>query len=458
MRLSLVPLQATVLAALLTGCFGDSDKSTDTESTDACNGTVLANGLGEPSGYVACEGGGVDKVDAAACSLEDWDYAACDGSEEVQDCSSDADCTDGPNGTCVSGVTNNKPWDTGVAKSYCGCEYPCETDDDCGTGQVCACSDLDDGLDIHTCIDADCTTGDDCEGSEQCGLSTFYTGCEWELQTSCRTDADECEADADCTTGDCAVEAYNDDGAFLCQTETCDIGRPLTTPEGARTAPTTERDDWSVGTSLEVDLEGARRWRQVAALEHASVASFARFTLQLMALGAPPELLSAVQRAAADEVRHAQLAFGIASALGDAPVGPGRLSLDGVTVATELADVARALVVEACVGETLGAAEARASAVACLPALRPALEEIARDETEHAALAWRCLAWMLTLDDSLVEQLPGWVEAALATHAPDVEDPGAPHLGILSGAERHALFQRVAAEVIRPALAVRLAA
>ena len=40
--------------------------------------------------------------------------------------------------------------------------------------------------------------------------------------------------------------------------------------------------------------------------EHASIAAFARLTLQLMALGAPPELISASIRAQADELSHAQ--------------------------------------------------------------------------------------------------------------------------------------------------------
>ncbi|MBT9554900.1 MAG: hypothetical protein IV100_02675, partial [Myxococcales bacterium] len=40
-----------------------------------------------------------------------------------------------------------------------------------------------------------------------------------------------------------------------------------------------------------------QRWLSVAALEHASVGSFARFTLQLLAVGAPPDLLLATQQA-----------------------------------------------------------------------------------------------------------------------------------------------------------------
>jgi hypothetical protein len=47
----------------------------------------------------------------------------------------------------------------------------------------------------------------------------------------------------------------------------------------------------------------AAQWATDGAAEHASIASFARVTLQLMALGAPAGLLADTQRGAADEVR-----------------------------------------------------------------------------------------------------------------------------------------------------------
>ena len=52
--------------------------------------------------------------------------------------------------------------------------------------------------------------------------------------------------------------------------------------------------------------------------EHASIASFARFTLQLLALGAPSGLVSRSIAAMADEVRHARFGFGLVEALSGA--------------------------------------------------------------------------------------------------------------------------------------------
>ena len=48
------------------------------------------------------------------------------------------------------------------------------------------------------------------------------------------------------------------------------------------------------------------QWLRQAEEEHASVASFARHTLQLMSFGAPSELLKESQRASVDEIKHAK--------------------------------------------------------------------------------------------------------------------------------------------------------
>lgn len=50
-------------------------------------------------------------------------------------------------------------------------------------------------------------------------------------------------------------------------------------------------------------------WSADALAEHTSIASFARFTLQLLALDAPSDLLSRSQQAGKDEMEHARLCF-----------------------------------------------------------------------------------------------------------------------------------------------------
>lgn len=141
-------------------------------------------------------------------------------------------------------------------------------------------------------------------------------------------------------------------------------------------------------------------WLRAALLEHASVASFACFSLDLVRFGAPPDLVEGAHRAALDEIQHAKACFALASAYSGRPLGPGPLAPAGeLTLATSLCDLAERLVREGCVGETLSAVDAAARlAEARDPAVRAALEAIVRDESVHAALAWRALRWSLDQD------------------------------------------------------------
>ena len=61
--------------------------------------------------------------------------------------------------------------------------------------------------------------------------------------------------------------------------------------------------------------------------EHASVASFARNTLQLLTLGSPSELLVASQQAGIDEINHAKISYDIASANTGLNLAPGPLDV-----------------------------------------------------------------------------------------------------------------------------------
>ena len=86
-------------------------------------------------------------------------------------------------------------------------------------------------------------------------------------------------------------------------------GRPFLVSGEARVAPTSASTTWGKGELPNVSgLTAAARqqlgaaWTRVAQMEHASVAAFARFALELMALGAPAELLRSTQGAMADEI------------------------------------------------------------------------------------------------------------------------------------------------------------
>ncbi|WP_437333802.1 hypothetical protein [Sorangium sp. So ce394] len=211
--------------------------------------------------------------------------------------------------------------------------------------------------------------------------------------------------------------------------------------------------------------ELARRWAERGQNEHASVASFGRFALGLMAIGAPPQLLEAAHRAAVDEVRHARLALAIASAYAGEPVGVGPLPLGGaLDDLGSLEGLTLAAVVEGCIGETLSAIEAEVAAQAAQPpALRMALLSIARDEARHAELAWAFVRWAIAEGGA---GLRARVAAAFARALDQVaaEAPGSaggelpPSHGFLPADELHRLRQQALTDVLRPAAAALVGA
>jgi hypothetical protein len=189
-------------------------------------------------------------------------------------------------------------------------------------------------------------------------------------------------------------------------------------------------------------------------MEHASIAAFARFTLHLLAVGAPPELVTASQRAIGDETEHARLAFSLASAYAGAPMGPGALAIDGSLDDFNVVDLVATLFREGCVGETVAAIEARDALENVRdPAVRTVLETIARDELRHAELAWRTLGWLVASGRASRAAVRDEVTKALsemrspARRLEPSEDLGA--LGVVSDARRDELRRAAATRVIR---------
>ena len=201
----------------------------------------------------------------------------------------------------------------------------------------------------------------------------------------------------------------------------------------------------------------ASEWAQDGLMEHASIASFARFTLHLLAVGAPPELLTMAHQAGLDEIEHARLCFRLAARFGGAAVGPGPLPLEGDVIGdTSLAGVVAAAVEEGCVGETLAAIEAGAAHEAAVdPEVRAALAVITQDEANHAELAWRFVRWAIALDPAMREVAGEVLQAALVAQVPVPEEEadadGLAALGRLTAHRRALLRKEGLAEVVRPA-------
>lgn len=170
-------------------------------------------------------------------------------------------------------------------------------------------------------------------------------------------------------------------------------------------------------------------WTRSALGEHASVASFAAFTVALMTNGGPSDLVEDSLKAALDEVRHAKISFEIASKLLGKDITPGALPSSSHQFDQNLTKLAMAVAKEGCVDETLSALAAAAEvelidhvlkhgavdqgskyfgvSSGTLVWIKNELHTIAMDESKHSALAWRTFYWVCTVDSeacSIVNQ------------------------------------------------------
>jgi len=211
------------------------------------------------------------------------------------------------------------------------------------------------------------------------------------------------------------------------------VRRPFLVGSSMRSSEMSERDDWmfefaSGGAATPrtgrdtaapndialapIDIADQRRaevlaaaWLKDALEEHASIAAFARFTLLLLSVGAPPELVVASQRASLDEVRHTRACFALARRYGAGSVGPAPLDIVDSLRVMSLAEIAALTVAEGCVGETLGALMAMDQLErATDPVVVRILERLAKDEARHSELSWKFLAWALETGGAAVEE------------------------------------------------------
>ncbi len=185
--------------------------------------------------------------------------------------------------------------------------------------------------------------------------------------------------------------------------------------------------DWAEGPRPGVeDLDAptrealGRMWLHDAKKEHGSVPAFAQVTWQLAMLGAPAGLLERCHHAALQEIEHTRRCFALSGtylgrSIGVGPIEglPARLPYVGnrtkvaITVALESLE-------DGCLIEDLNADFAeRAAVLAVDPAAKALATTIAREEREHAELAWDILRWCVELDAKVrtavaarVQQLP----------------------------------------------------
>ncbi len=247
----------------------------------------------------------------------------------------------------------------------------------------------------------------------------------------------------------------------------CAVGRPFVVDGVARLAELTTGFEWSAAIdfgSIDVHtLSDTERtaladvWARDGLTEHASVASFAQLVLELLAFGAPAELVRGAQEAMADEIRHAERAFALASRYAGTPLAPAALETRGAASAvSDLADFAARTASEACIAETIAALQLHAAADnASDPTVAALLRVTAEEESTHALLGYRIVRWAIAKGGGAVRARVAAVFAAAGSHVGFGAFAADPDLdlrayGVLSRRDRHALAVDALESVIAP--------
>jgi hypothetical protein len=152
----------------------------------------------------------------------------------------------------------------------------------------------------------------------------------------------------------------------------------------------------------------ADAWRTNGLTEHASVASFARLSIELVALGAPRGLIEAAHRDAMDEMRHTDLCFDLARSLDGRAIGPGEVEggpmLGGLLPRRlRIARLAVDSMIDGALNEGVSARViAELAEKAEHGRVKETLMQIARDEARHAAHGFEVVRWCASAGGPLV--------------------------------------------------------
>lgn len=170
-------------------------------------------------------------------------------------------------------------------------------------------------------------------------------------------------------------------------------------------------------------LEARRIWSNGVFTEYASAAAFSALTTELLACGAPVDLVAMSADIVVDELFHVELSARLTMELGGAvPLGFDLAAIAPVTTpgARPLLRAAEIAITTSCVSESLSVpAMARSRALADQPLVAGVLARLLADEGPHARLGFWFLDWA-------AEQLTDAERAQLARIAVDTIEVYAP--------------------------------
>jgi hypothetical protein len=295
-------------------------------------------------------------------------------------------------------------------------------------------------------------------------MSTPLSTCPTGVPFACQSPSYSCGGDGDCSSPGGFNTCGYSNSRHQC-VPSCVFGRPFLVRGTAQTAGLERRGDWQASDLVpDVARLGVRRrealgnaWAAMAKMEHASIAAFARFALQLLSVGAPASLLEQTHQAMRDETEHAKMCFALASHYSGRPLGPAALPVFDALADLSPEAILTMTILEGCIGETVAAVEAAEALLhARDPVVCDVLAKIAEDEKRHAELAWRYLQWATSRNDALRVLAEKVFASAVSKAEPATRMPDADSeddlltFGIVSERFRREMRARVLLDVISP--------
>ena len=186
-------------------------------------------------------------------------------------------------------------------------------------------------------------------------------------------------------------------------------------------------DDATIARLAPADREAlAEIWRQRAQSESAVGNVFAQVADELVASGAPAEVVALARRAEADEARHAAICEELAVAYGHdtTPRPERRVRLRDYDQPTVRLRAALHAIHVCCISETIATAFVEACLGACeSQALREIHRDHLADEVQHARVGWAYVATLTAEERAAVaSELPYLLELQLAAWTKRIGD------------------------------------
>lgn len=230
--------------------------------------------------------------------------------------------------------------------------------------------------------------------------------------------------------------------------------------------------DESHAPKLEPDVraELARIWGERIPTEYRSITGFATFSFDLIAAGAPVDLVAVCHRVCIDELRHTELAVRMVEVYGgtrpDLPRDISNLPADAKL--TAVGQACRSAILLSCLGETFACTElAMLRDRAVDPVVQGVLTIFLSDEIVHARIGWAYLAHAMKTADpktkaSVADAVPRYIEGIAANlfgteealAAVDVtnDDARLAAHGVCSMREEQDLYRQFVPDVFLPGL------